>query len=198
MDIGGWSVKKISHKVASDVVKAEHYLHRKPPISFAFGLFIYDVLKGVITFGTPPSRHLQKSLCPSNPDIVLELNRFWVSDDLPHNTESMFCSQCLKLIPPRLIASYADTAYGHIGYVYRASNWYYNGYTDMDRKTPRYDYAVDGKHSRDAYRCRKFIRVRRLPKYRYWTVTGDKRQKWQLLKIAGWQKLSWKEIYPGG
>ena len=186
-------------KDAAEIVIRFHYLHRKPPISYAFQLIVYPTFAGegavlgVITFGVPASRHLQKSVCPSNPDLVLELNRLWVHDIMPRNTESWFIAKALKLLPPRLVCSYADTAAGHTGYVYRASNWYYYGWTDMDRKTPRFDYVVPGKHSRDAFRSekREFIRVRRKPKYRYWLATGTRRDKRRLVKICGWKQLSW-------
>ena len=187
-------VSDISKKLASSTVVSQHYLHRKPPISFAFGLFALEdlTLVGVITFGCPPSRHLQKSVCPSDPSLVLELNRLWVADCMPRNTESWFISRALKLLPAKLICSYADTKEGHVGYVYRASNWNYAGWTDMDRKTPRFDYISPGKHTREAFRSGYTHKVRRKPKHKYWICTGDKRQRKFLEKLCGWPKLSWR------
>lgn len=190
-------VVDIGKREAANIVVEKHYLHRKPPISFAFGLIDNTNIVGVLTFGVPPSRHLQKSVCPSSPDNVVELNRLWVCDSMPKNTESWFISRALKAMPPFLICSYADSSFNHVGYVYRASNWFYAGYTDMERKTPRYDYCVPGKHSRDAFRGKTgYVKVRRKPKYKYWTVTGDKRQRKRLEAICGWPKLSWKEVSP--
>lgn len=183
-------------KNANALVKAKHYLHRNTSITFAFGLYRPDALAvGVITFGIPPSRHLQKSACPSNPDLVIELNRLWVDDAMPRNTESWFIAAALRLLPPRIVVSYADTAVGHQGYVYRAANFNYAGWTDMERKTPRFDYVTPGKHSRDAFRVGGIglasERVRRKPKMKYWIVTGNRRQKREMLKMVGWPKLSW-------
>lgn len=178
----------ISSRDAAEVVIRSHYLHRRPPIKFAFGLPDFSA---VVTFGVPPSRHLQKSVCPSDPDKVLELNRLWVDDRHPRNSESQIIAQALKLLPPYLVCSYADTAQGHVGYVYRATNWWYAGLTDQDRKTPRYDYVVEGKHSRDAFRCGKYKRIRRLPKHRYWRATGDARDRKRLEKLCGWPKGKW-------
>lgn len=190
-------VVEIGKRDAINIVVEKHYLHRKPPVSFAFGLVNDNHIVGVLTFGVPPSRHLQKSVCPSLPDSVMELNRLWVCDAMPKNTESWFISRALKQLPALLVCSYADTRFNHIGYVYRASNFFYAGYTDMDRKTPRYDYCVPGKHSRDAFRGKSgYVKVRRSPKYRYWTVTGNNRQKKILESICGWPKLSWKEVFP--
>ena len=194
------NIKPIHSKMATAQVVAHHYLHRRPPISFAFGLFDDDfLLIGVVTFGVPASRSVQKSACPTNPDAVLELNRLWVSDAAPRNTESWFVSRAIKLLPPRIVISYADTSAGHVGYVYRALNFYYAGWTDMDRKTPRCDYIVPGKHSRDAFRNGTptyTAKVRRVPKIKYWTLTGDARERRELKRIAGWKTLSWKITPP--
>ncbi|MCH8135213.1 MAG: hypothetical protein IIB77_04455 [Proteobacteria bacterium] len=116
---------------------------------------------------------------------------------MPKNTASAFLAKALRMIEPRIVVSYADTAAGHVGYVYRASNFYYAGWTDMDRKTQRFDYVpLNGKHSRDAFRTGQYTRVRRKPKVRYWTVSGNRRERRQLEKIAAWPKLDWREQPP--
>lgn len=185
-------VIQIDKKLAARTVIESHYLHRRPPISFCFGLFDDWDLVGVCTFGVPPSRHLQQSVCPSDPQLVIELNRLWVSDAMPRNTETFFVARCLKALPTRLVCSYADTAQGHVGYVYRAGNWHYAGLTDQDRKTPRYDYVpTNGNHSRDAFRTGEFVRVRRKPKHRYWKATGNRRERRELEKRCGWPSVNW-------
>lgn len=188
---------RLSSHTAGRVVAARHYLRRQPPISHAFGLWLGGNIVGVITFGVPASRHLMMSACPENPDAVLELNRLWCDDALPRNTESAFIAKALGSLPAAIVVSYADTSEGHVGYVYRASNFRYAGWTDMDRRTPRFDYVVPGKHSRDAMRCGSFTRVRRLPKVKYWTVTGPtRRDRNRMLKMAAWPSLSWKDQPP--
>lgn len=188
-------VAPVKKAVASDLVLAHHYLHRRPPISFCYGLWHHRGLVGVVTFGVPPSRHLQMGACPTDPSLVLELNRLWVHDKMPRNSESRFLALALRLLPPRIIVSYADTAHQHTGYVYRASNFYYAGWTDMERKTPRYDYLVPGKHTRDAFRTgqgAKSVKVRRKPKHKYWTTTGDRRDRARLELACGWPKMDWR------
>lgn len=195
-----WVVNEISTRDAVDYVVLHHYLHRRPPVSYSFGLFVNGVVKGVITYGVPASRHLQKSACMTNPDKVIELNRLFASDELPRNTESWFISQTLKKLPPLIVVSYADTKQNHVGYVYRAAGWNYNGYTDMDRKTPRFDYTVPNKHSRAAFRknnTAEVIKVRRVPKYRYWTTTGNRRDRRQLSRMCTWACLDWKKVFVG-
>ena len=172
-------------------------MHRKPPISFAFGLIDdYGATRGVVTFGTPASHHMLIGACPSAPGDVIELNRLWVHDDMPRNSESWFVARALALLPPKIVLSYADTAAGHAGYVYRAANFYYAGWTDMDRKTPRFDYVAPGKHSRDAFRNGFTDKVRRLPKVKYWTATGNRRERKRLEASCLWPRLSWKTNPP--
>lgn len=190
------SVEQIESKAAQALIVEHHYLHRKTGISHAIGLLDGAETVGVVTFGCPPSRHLQVSACKSNPELVVELNRLWVDDRMPRNTESWFLARALKLLPPLVVVSYADTKFDHYGHVYRASNFYYAGWTDMERKTPRYDYIPweAGKHTRDAFRNGYAKRVRRLPKAKYWTVTGDRRERRRLLKLATWPLLDWKQL----
>lgn len=191
-------IATLSSQAAARLVVAEHYLHRRPPISHAFGLYRRATLMGVVTYGTPASRHLQKSACPSDPGLVLELNRLWLHDELPSNSESWFVSRTLKLLPPRIVVSYADPLQGHYGYVYRALNFRYAGWTDMERKTPRYDYIpLDAtQHTREAFRSGYAYKVRRVAKVKYWTVTGNRRDRRDLLQRAAWPSLDWRVMPP--
>lgn len=191
-------VRRIDARSANDCVVVNHYLHRKCNVKQAFGLWIGDFLCGVVVFGTPGSRHLQISACPTNPSLVLELNRLWVHDACQRNSESYLVRSAIKQLPPCIIVSYADTSVGHDGTIYRAAGFEYAGWTDMDRKTPRFDYVVPGKHSRDAFRGGTMrsdvIRVRRKPKYKYWTVAGDRREKRDLRRICAWPSLPWTPV----
>ena len=192
-------IEKISAKTAAEMVVKNHYLHRRPSISFAFGLFVENVLLGVVTYGTPASRHLQMSACPSDPGKTIELNRLWLDDVLPANSESWFVSRTLRMLPPRIVVSYADTLQGHAGYIYRALNFNYAGWTDMDRKTPRYDYIPmdPTKHSREAFRGGGVSqKVRRAPKVKYWTTTGNRTERRNLNALCGWPSFDWKTLPP--
>jgi hypothetical protein len=193
------TISSVTAKVATDMVVAEHYLHRRPPISYAFGVFDSDKeLRGVVTYGTPPSRHLQMSACPSDPGLVIELNRMWLHDDLGPNSESWFVSRTLRMLPPLIVVSYADPLFGHYGYIYRALNFHYAGWTDMERKTPRYDYlpADPRTHTRDAFRNGYASKQRRVAKVKYWTVTGDRTDRRRLTNLCGWPSLDWRTLPP--
>jgi hypothetical protein len=134
-------------------------------------------------------------MCPDAPDSVVELNRLWVHDSCPRNSESFFVSHALRALPPLLIVSYADTAWGHVGTIYRALNFHYAGWTDMERKTPRYDYIPpDGLHTRESFRggvAKWTHRVRRKPKAKYWRATGDRRERRRLEALCAWPSIDW-------
>lgn len=200
LEVGGpgWEVVPIPKREAADLVVAHHYLHRRPPISYAYGLVVNGTTMGVVTYGTPPSRHLQMGACPEDPSKVIELNRMWVHDDLPRNSESWLVSRTLRLLPPHIVVSYADTKEGHQGYVYRSLNFQYAGWTDMDRKTPRYDYVPldPSKHSREATRSGVAKRVRRKPKVKYWTTSGNRAERRHLATLCGWPSMDWKKTPP--
>lgn len=192
------NVSTTDSRTASKVVVAKHYLHRRPPISHAFALHHEGSMVGVATYGTPASRHLQIGVCKSDPSKVIELNRLWVDDRMPRNTESWFVSRTLRMLPPKIVVSYADPLWGHYGYVYRALSFRYAGWTDMDRKTPRFDYVpIDPtKHTRDAFRTGVAYKRRRVAKVKYWTTTGTATDRKVLASMCGWPSYDWREMPP--
>ncbi len=192
------AVLPIGKPQAARIVTESHYLHRRPPMSHAFGLRRGPDLVGVVTFGTPASRQTQLSVAPTAPNLVTELNRLWVAESEPRNTESWFVARALALLDPHIVVSYADTAHGHVGFIYRALNFRYAGWSDMERKSPRFDYeTISGGHSRDAYRTgHTGRRIPRAPKVRYWTTTGTKRDRKRLDSLVAWPSLDWKTLPP--
>ena len=146
--------QEIDKHAAVDVVIAKHYLHRKCPISWAWGVRDEkNRLLGVLTIGKPVSWSVMCSLVGeshedmTNPEArsrdVYELNRLWLDDALPKNTESRFIGWCLrelkKLRPNTILVSLADGSKGHVGYVYQATNWIYTG-----QSLPFTDICVEG------------------------------------------------------
>lgn len=194
-----YSVRWSQPKEYSFLLLEHHYAKRIPSVSFAVGLYSGDRIVGVATFGSPASRNIQVGAAPTEPGLVIELNRLCVLDEAPKNTESWFLSRALKMLPPMIVVSYADTIQGHMGFVYRAANFKYAGWTDMERKTARYDYIVPGKHSRDAFRSgsAQFTeKVRRKPKVKYWTVSGPKKSKSKIEALCSWPTLDWRQYPP--
>ncbi len=125
----------------------KHYAKRIPQIMFAFGLYIDDELKGVVTFGIPASPSLCMGICgKEHSAIVLELNRLCLMDN-NKNESSFLVSNAIKQLPkPTIVVSYADHAQGHVGYIYQATNFLYTGLS-----AHRVDWTVKGlehKHSK--------------------------------------------------
>ena len=130
-----------------------HYLGKWPGVATALvALCRCDRPVGCIVFAEAP-RETSKRYG----GFTWELARLWVDDAEPRNTESWFIARAVRLVrrncpKVKFLVSYADPSVGHQGIVYRASNWRYDGHSDADRKTPRFDYVCNGKrYSRRAH-----------------------------------------------
>lgn len=186
-----YKVLSIESSQTYDWLLHKHYAKRIPSISFAFGLYEDQILKGVMTIGKPASPSLCDGICGKDfSKYVYELNRLCVDDNLEKNTLSFFVGKCLKLIPENMIlVSYADTSMNHNGYIYQATNWIYTGST-KERTDIGFE---DGTHSRHYskdidYSIRKF----RSSKHRYVFFIGSKRKVFR-------KNLNYKiEDYPKG
>jgi len=159
-------IKRIEYSECKIWLLKKHYAHRIPSISFAYGLFIDNLLEGIVCYGSPASQSLCKGVCGEKyRKDVLELNRLVLNSTAPKNSASMLVSRTLKMLPrDSIIVSYADTMMGHLGIIYQATNFLYTGATK-----PRTDIdSGEGKHSRHYekggdYSKRKF----RSSKHRY-------------------------------
>ncbi len=114
-----YSIERISYQMAQDAVIANHYLHRKAPCTFAFGMFdSVGQLVGVVIYGVPASSTLLKGICgPDEAQNVYELTRLWVDDSVPKNGESWLIGQTLKQLDREIVVSFADSSADHVGYV---------------------------------------------------------------------------------
>lgn len=121
------SVRSVQRNETYQWLLKKHYAKRKCPISYAFGAFRDHELIGVVTYGTPMSANLRSGICGQPYSaIVLELNRL-CCENTP-NVASMLVGRSLKMLPhPSIVVSFADTAQGHVGYVYQATNFIYTG-----------------------------------------------------------------------
>lgn len=125
-----YDVVPIDHKIAINLVVKNHYLHRPCPVSKAFALIEKGGWKvyGIVTYGVPCSSTLLKGICgESEMHNVYELNRLWVSDEVPKNGESYLVGNSIKMLDKEIIVSFADTSQNHIGFIYQATNFLYCG-----------------------------------------------------------------------
>jgi hypothetical protein len=198
-------IKKIDYQTATKMIVEFHYLHRKAPCRYSFGLFdkSNDELMGCIMYGVPASRALQKGICGTDEaDNVIELTRLWIDDRVGKNAESFLIGNTIPLIKEDILVSYAEDQQGHVGYVYQATNWIYTGLSDR-----HVEWSVKGEnpsHSRhlfDKYggvnKAKeilgdKIIKKERPRKHRYIYFNCNKRRKKELIK-----KLRYTiQVYP--
>jgi hypothetical protein len=141
-----YSVRPITYEDCKPWVLKRHYAKRMPPISYAYGCFEENLLVGIVSYGVPLSSTLRTGVCgEENQDRVLELNRLCCKNE--KNLASYLVSSSLKLLPaPKIVVSYADSAQGHVGYVYQATNFLYTGLT-----AKMYDWKVEGRG--DLHHC---------------------------------------------
>lgn len=132
-------VTQIPHKETEPWLIGMHYAKRMCPISFAFGAWVDGVIVGVVTYGVPVSSSLRDGVCGKDwSKNVIELNRLCCKSE--KNLASILVGRSLSLLPkPKIVVSYADTAQGHVGYVYQATNFIYTGLS-----AKRTDWKVKG------------------------------------------------------
>ena len=163
-------VKQITYNDTKPFILGIHYARRMPCIQYAYGLFENNELVGVCTFGQPASPSLCKGVGGEEyRHKVIELNRLVIKPDFHvKNSASFLVAKSLKLLPKGLfVVSYADIGgWGHVGYVYQATNFLYTGMTKR-----RTDIYSDSGHSRHhcGDRTKRQIRTE---KHRYIYITG--------------------------
>jgi hypothetical protein len=201
-------IASIPAKEAEPWLLSRHYAKRLCPISYAFGAYRGTDLIGIVTYGTPASSPLRTGVCGKEwADKVLELNRLCCENS--RNTASQLVGRSLRLIPkPSVVVSYADTAQGHVGYIYQATNFFYTG---MSAK--RTDWKIRGREhlhgatiadeSRGQDNRAQWMREKygddfyledRPRKHRYVYPCGSKAQRKQILEALRYTV----ECYPKG
>lgn len=131
-----YTIKLIAKDIAKQLIIENHYSHKWTSCRYALGLFAKDILVGVAVYGFPVGRQVVKSITSDleNSD-VLELTRLWLRDEEPKNTESYFIGMTFKWLRAntaiKVLISYSDPMYGHVGIIYQATNWLYQGNNTM-------------------------------------------------------------------
>ena len=189
----GYTVRAIAAKEAYPFLLNIHYARRIPSITFAYGLFDYDQLVGVCTYGKPPSHTLINGICGKEwADHVYELNRLCLLNNKPLEA-SRLVGGTFKLLPkPTIIVSFADTAQAHEGVVYQATNFMYTGLSSKF-KDPRvkglehqhhatYAHGLTNAQVVEKYGADNVYFVERSRKHRYIMFLGSKTDKRSMLR----------------
>lgn len=181
-----YEVKKLESSVGKQYLITNHYSHGCHNGPICYGLFDKDELIGVLAFACPCSENVRRSVWGEElKDSVIELHRLHVMDGTPKNTESYFISRAIKLLKqdyPKYngIISFADSTVGHLGTIYKASNFFSIGITNSSStfyldSTGRLRHPrQSGKNiSKEEALSMGWTPVKRLFKYRYLYIIGN-------------------------
>jgi hypothetical protein len=163
-------------------------------------------------YGFPVGAKAPTSVCDDlTKDNVLELTRLYCDDGYGSNIESYALGQSFRWLKEndkdiKVLISYADNGQGHLGGIYKATNWRYEGYSSQMNLMPNYDISLTGPdgtfiHSRTVFSkwgsnnlehlkreigkdgYKEFWRRRSPDKHRYIQIIAqDKKEKTDLLK----------------
>lgn len=127
-------IKEIERNKANKIIVDNHYSKKYYTASYIhLGVFINNKLVGVLQYGYAMNPASQGSVVKNTEiDEYLELNRMWLDDIAPRNSESKAISFSIKYIKrkyPKIkwIQSFADERCGKFGIVYQAANFLYYG-----------------------------------------------------------------------
>ena len=127
-------VKEIDRTTANELIVKNHYSKKFYAATYIhLGVYIDRKLVGVLQYGYAMNPASCESVVNDTKiDEYLELNRMWLDDAAPKNSESKAISYSIKYIKrkyPKIkwIQSFADERCGKFGIVYQAANFKYYG-----------------------------------------------------------------------
>ena len=142
-----WVVRAIgTHGEIRTVVETWHYSRSVPNTStYRHGLYLRSRPEGSC-FGAalwiPPTRTAAESVAGDEWRGVLCLSRLVVRPEVPPNGATFLLGGSMRAIDRLrwpVLLTYADTAHGHTGAIYKATNWIELG------ETPAGDVWIDGE-----------------------------------------------------
>jgi len=137
-------IERCNKETVHNIVKKKHYAKTWTASSNIYAIY-YDSgehqffdgkqlkLIGTVIYGNPVGFRVVKSIADELTDIdVLELKRLWIEDGYGKNIESYSISQSFKWLKKydkdvKVLISYADPDRLHLGGIYKATNWLYQG-----------------------------------------------------------------------
>ena len=193
-----YEVRPLAQNVAKEYITNHHYTHgcHNAP-GPCYGLYEDDRLIGALLYANPCTDAVRKSVWgPEMKESVIELHRLYIEDGTPRNTESWFIMQCQKRLHedrPEIkgVLSFADSTEGHVGTIYKATNFHFVGKT-----SPTYFYVDETGRLRHPHQNSKNVtkkqaeqlgwkRVRRQAKFRYLQILADDRRERRMLEQSG-------------
>jgi hypothetical protein len=163
VDTSKLSVREINRKIAKEMVVKYHYSKQWTKCTVALGLYYNtgkehqffdepeEKLIGTICYGDPIGRHSGASISTSIPrENVFELVRVFIHDGYGNNAESYLIGESFKWLKQnrkdiKALISYADPQQGHVGTIYQATNWVYQGNRIRPNDSWLFKWEEDGK-----------------------------------------------------
>lgn len=128
-----WEVRKCSYREAANMVRLYHYSKGGSLTGTDFhGLYRRgsDEVMGV-AWWLPPTKVAAMSVNPSDWKRVVALTRLVCHPDTPPNSASFLLGGSIRILKREgrwaTLLTYADEFMGHLGQIYRATNWIYLG-----------------------------------------------------------------------
>ena len=221
-DVSRVTIREISPSIAKEIIVKKHYTHAWTACRYSLGIFYRtdesnalgdsDKLIGCLVYGFPVGARAALSISELlTKDNVLELTRLYCDDGYGSNIESYAIGQSFKWFREndkaiKVLISYADNGQEHLGGIYQATNWIYQGMNTEIALMPNYGISLtkdpyDWIHSRTVYSMwgsgnlehlrreigkqgyKEFWRREEPPKHRYiQVIVGDKKEKKAILK----------------
>jgi hypothetical protein len=171
-DVSRVSIHPIAKSIAEDIIVKKHYTHAWTACRYALGIYYRNDKKdifgndqsliGCAIYGFPVGAKAPTSVCEGlTKDNILELTRLYVDDGYGSNIESNALAKTFEWIKQndkniKVLLSYADNGQGHLGGIYKATNWRYEGYSSQMNLMPNYDISLTGPegpfiHSRTVF-----------------------------------------------
>ena len=143
-----WKVRTVGLDVATALVEACHYAGGcANTATYRHGLFpsaaFFDAECLGAALWIPPTKSAALATFPANWQGVLALSRLVLVPGLPTNSASFLLAGSMRLIDRErwpCLVTYADQWRGHVGTIYKATNWDYVGETK-----PQAVYTLDGR-----------------------------------------------------
>nr|AGU09919.1 hypothetical protein [uncultured organism] len=184
---GAFAIGLIDRKLANATIEANHYSRRiYRGSTLHLGVFIGGSMVGVLQYGFAMNPASAGSVVTGTlMSEYLELNRMWLDDAAPRNSESKALAFSIRLIrrarpSVKWIQSFADERCGLFGTVYQAAGFTYHGehkgiFWEIDgefyhntlmtaggrrAESPRAAFALANKHRATRHELRQFRYLR--------------------------------------
>ncbi len=156
-------LRPIQKSLAKSLIIKNHYTHKWTVCRVAYGVYYKEYIEstffggfnskliGVLVYGQTVGRNASTSISSLlKNNNVFELTRLWIEDGYGKNIESFCIAESFRLLNRdfsniKCILSYADSEVGHIGRIYQATGFLYQGYNYVNVAImPNYSVSLSG------------------------------------------------------